>query len=959
VKTPPRTHNESTRLATLRATRLVDSLPEAAFDDLATLAAHICNMPMALVALVDEHREWFKAKVGVEPSDYPRDLGFCAHTILGQELLEVSDAMHDDRFFDNPLVVGAPHIRFYAGAPLVLENGSVLGTLCVLDRKPALLSLAQREALEALARQASAQIELRLHEEEARRNRRLLELAHDSMLSRDFASDSITFWNDGAARLYGYSAEEALGRSSHTLLRTRFPIPLEEIRQQLLAGGRWEGELEHREKSGRVLHVTSRWLLERDETGAPIYILEVNDDVTGRRRAETSARLYSDLVKNTPSAVLVLRCDDELAPALRLVSANPAAADVLPDDAPVGATLGELFPDLAGLLPILHGLARNEARQNLPDVTLTTAAGLRRYAVSAFGLPGLCVGVTLEDVTERERAQSELRAHQLRLQAILDAANEAIFILDAELGIDSASPACQRLFWRPAGTLAGTSLGKLFDEASQARLRRAHDDVRRGAGGGARLEMVALRADGVAFPVEIVFGLLPLPDRLMSTAVMRDLSERKEIERLKSEFVSTVSHELRTPLTSIRGSLGLIEGGVLGQLPDPARELVHIARSNTDRLIRLINDILDLDKIDAGRLELQLRRIDTRELVATTIDGMRGMAAEAQVQLVAQVAAGATFDGDHDRLVQVLTNLVSNAIKYSPAGADVVVRVDRSAEGHLRFSVSDSGPGIAAEQLPKLFGKFQQLDASDRRQRGGTGLGLAISKAIVEHHGGAIGVFSKPGRGSTFWFDVPSLPSTSSLNIIDDATRHTVLLIDGLGDVYSAARGQLAREGFRLLRAASLGEARRLLDRTTPSVVVLDPRLPDGDGFTLLGQLRLPVISTRALLGVQLHRLGMRTTEARDGVDAIRLARAEAPDLIILETELPNGDGFEVVDVLRQERSRATALIVYSGRELSAADRQALMLGPTRHFTKTRSSEEQLFAAVRALMDELTGEEGP
>jgi len=240
--------------------------------------------------------------------------------------------------------------------------------------------------------------------------------------------------------------------------------------------------------------------------------------------------------------------------------------------------------------------------------------------------------------------------------------------------------------------------------------------------------------------------------------VIRDISAIRRIEQLKNELVSTVSHELRTPLTSIRGALGLIEHGVDGQLSPSLLSLVRIGRSNCDRLIRLINDLLDLDKINIGRLELHMESLGMADLIETTLDELRPMAVEYGVSIRARLAPDLPrVEGDRDRLSQVLTNLAANAIKFTPRGSTVVVSavtVPASPDG-VRIAVENPGPGIAAEDISRLFRPFQQLDASDNRARGGTGLGLAIAKAIIQRHGGSIGVESKPDVLTTFWFELP------------------------------------------------------------------------------------------------------------------------------------------------------------------------------------------------------------
>lgn len=236
---------------------------------------------------------------------------------------------------------------------------------------------------------------------------------------------------------------------------------------------------------------------------------------------------------------------------------------------------------------------------------------------------------------------------------------------------------------------------------------------------------------------------------------MRDISARKEAERRVSEFYSVVSHELRTPLTSIRGALGLLEGGIVEVGSDEGRELIEVARVSADRLIRLINDMLDLKKIEVGKMELHKTKVDVKELVSETLFALTGMARDAGIRLLDLSQEGRSVYADMDKATQILTNLVSNAVKFSPKDSQVSVVTHITEQERIRFGVVDNGPGISEQDLHKLFDKFQQLDSSDTRLQGGTGLGLAISKALVAEHKGAIGVESTPGQGSTFWFELP------------------------------------------------------------------------------------------------------------------------------------------------------------------------------------------------------------
>lgn len=236
--------------------------------------------------------------------------------------------------------------------------------------------------------------------------------------------------------------------------------------------------------------------------------------------------------------------------------------------------------------------------------------------------------------------------------------------------------------------------------------------------------------------------------------IQNDVSARKEAERRVSEFHSVISHELRTPLTSINGALRVIEDGSAGKVNVGVMKMVKIALANSDRLMRLINDILDLKKIEAGKFKLSLQKLPPDTVIDTVLETLRPLADEKQINLIKEIQTNQSVLFDPDRVVQILNNLASNAIKYSPSGSDVIIRVERWNSDSTRFSVIDKGYGIPQSEMEKLFGRFQQIDSSDKRPKGGTGLGLFISKSLVELHGGHIGVDSTPGQGSTFWFEI-------------------------------------------------------------------------------------------------------------------------------------------------------------------------------------------------------------
>jgi PAS domain S-box-containing protein len=346
------------------------------------------------------------------------------------------------------------------------------------------------------------------------------------------------------------------------------------------------------------------------------------------------------------------------------------------------------------------------------------------------------------------------------LRAVIDTAADGIVCVDEKGRIESVNSAALKLLGYERDEVVGRNIVDLLPEQYRAKFGAAltyyFGSAMRGMIGRVA-EVTGQRKDGSEFPIELAVSRLSFDDRTLYTAIIRDITDRKRIEKRVSEFYSTISHELRSPLSSIRGSLGLIEGGAIGDVPKDILELVQIAKRNCDRLIRLINDILDAKKIEAGKLQVKRLPLRADELVKNAIEVAKSIADEAGIELIVHNFPASEVLADPDRVVQVLTNLLSNAIKHSPESGTVEVYAAEAMNGeqYLRFCVRDHGQGIPSDQLDMLFSEFQQLDSSDSRKRGGTGLGLAISKSIVEQLDGQIGVENCPGHGATFWFELP------------------------------------------------------------------------------------------------------------------------------------------------------------------------------------------------------------
>lgn len=499
-----------------------------------------------------------------------------------------------------------------------------------------------------------------------------------------------------------------------------------------------------------------------------------------------------------------------------------------------------------------------------------------------------------------------------------------------------------------------------------------------------------------------------------------ELTQRSELDLLKDEFVSTVSHELRTPLTSIRGSLGLLSSGMMGSLDPKAQNLLRIAVSNTDRLIRLINDLLDLERMQSGRATLQIRRCSVRDLAEQAIETMRGMADEAlvDIELVSSstVLAEDTlfFDGDSDRILQVLTNLISNAIKFSPPASTVRVHTEATQDSVL-LKVIDQGRGIPQEKLDSVFDRFGQVDPSDAKRKSGTGLGLAICRSIVKQHAGSVWAQQNSGPGSTFCVMFPrTARATDPIVPLDILERGegSILVCDDDAGIRTVVGEHLRRQGYTVLEATSGQEALQLATANHLEAILMDMYMPGLSGWETLQQLRdnpmtagVPVV-VLSVLSPNLR--GQLTGEAQGWVQKpfnehhlfTELARvlgsgegpaqvllveddqdlasvvvesfgaadvqvehactrqqailhciSKRPDLLILDLTLPDGDGFSFVEWLRQRpETRSLPLVVYSGRDVSDCEMSQLRLGPTEFLTKAKVQPQEVEELVRSMV---------
>jgi two-component system, OmpR family, sensor histidine kinase VicK len=369
-----------------------------------------------------------------------------------------------------------------------------------------------------------------------------------------------------------------------------------------------------------------------------------------------------------------------------------------------------------------------------------------------------------QEIADRIAAEAALRRNEAQLRLITDALPVLIAYVDAQERYRFNNAAFEHWLGQSPDQIQGKSLQQVWGQVIYPQMQPAIQQALTGTTITAEQEIQL--SDGRWRSVDITY----VPHREPPEGAVKgffalttDISDRKAIERMKDEFISVVSHELRTPLTSIHSALKILATGRLGDLSPDGQQILGIADENTDRLVRLVNNVLDLQRIESGAVTMDRQICDTAALMVTAIEAMQAMAQPHDIQLT-RLPGMLPLWVDVDYLVQALTNLISNAIKFSAAGTIVTLsarqRPARSGDPHpiVEFQVQDQGQGIPSDKLEDIFERFHQVDSSDARKKGGTGLGLTICRKIIEQHGGQIWAESVEGQGSTFRFTLPQLP---------------------------------------------------------------------------------------------------------------------------------------------------------------------------------------------------------
>lgn len=828
--------NERERLQALAEYEILDTPEEPLYDAFTQLAREVTGTSISVITLVDRERAWAKSHLGLTGRvEGSREESFCAHVVENGTSIVVGDAREDDRFSGNPNVTGEPHIRFYAGVPLTNPEGCTIGTLCVIDTAPKTLTATQLQILEHLASTVMSVLEGR------RRYMSLFDAAHIDVFTIEPRDGTIAFASRGACRRLGYSRNELEGMPMYDIVPGVDPAEVRDILKRLRRGDQFVRETELTRSDGSTYPVELHLDVTREH--GEERVLAIANDLTQRRLQQREIELLLGAINVAGDVILFYDVND--AGELRLTYMNEAYAEQsgYTRQEAIGRTLDEFrqsMPDDEGMRVLRASIAAGTATQS--EVVSYRHDGTTYWnQVTMHPVRNTDGDVTHwisieRDITEEVTRTSTLAEEHDRLLALTRAARRLFTALDARTIVTTVRDVIAQLIGGEGRVLAVRAdrcvcyvdeLGVMCEsERRDALAERAvatrsrivdEDNTRAVAAAGQFADArygLELRVSGAhtlrntdLFVFDLIAEYFAVAAR--NVTLYQELDERRsavlELNQTKSDLIAMLAHDFRGPLTSIVGFSELTSE--VGDVNEEQLEFLDTIKRSALQLSELATDTLTLSRLERNEVTLHLGEVDLEVLVASIV---------AQVADRRTVAVDVTGDlrvtGDDERLRQVFANLIDNAIKYSPDGAEPDVRIE-GRDQDVVVTVSDRGIGIPSGELSRVFDRFSRASNARKMRISGTGFGLFLTKQLVQLHGGTIAVESVEGKGARFTVTLPR-------RVDRKAAPRTIVIVDPQREHLFLGYG-LQEAGYRIVTASLVDEVLAIADAQTVDALVL------------------------------------------------------------------------------------------------------------------------------------------
>lgn len=918
---------EQKRLKVLESYNILDTLPEKELDALVKLAAEVCKTPIALISLIDDKRQWFKANLGLNASETPRNISFCQHAIAqNDDVYEVPNALENEVFVKNPLVTGDPNIRFYAGAPLVNQDGYKLGTLCVIDTSPKKLTDDQKQTLKILSNFVITQFELRKTKMdlESSRNRylRLVEEAGDIIYTCDMEG-RFNFISSAITKFSGYSSEELIGRHFSEIVapESKKQTNIFYLRQLRNKTPKTNMEFPMIMKNGSLHWIEQTVVLSYHEgeiSGFQGIVRDIADRKTAEEKADRAMEIFSKIFKSSPVAMSLASFNPNQ---FSEVNESFVKLSGYSNEDVIGKNSGEI-----GLLPekervIVSKIFSEKGYLKNYETKIITKTGEDKhilFSTEVLNIGGTKLGLsTYFDITKRKNYEIELFNARALLSEAMQIGKLGSFENNVLTQTITWSEEIYRMMEMPINTRPLTyeeymsaihpdDLVMVLDRIKKTiESKEPDENVNRFITGKGNVKWIQTRV--IPFydnKGNITAFRGTMQDITISKELEKELIKAKELAEqssvAKEQFLANMSHEIRTP---INGVIGFTELLTKTKLNKEQKEFVAAIDTSGKNLLSVVNNILDYSKIDAGMMTIEEIPLSIRSTFSSlsVLFSQRAREKKIKISFTADKNIPEVVIGDSARLTQIITNLVGNAIKFTDKGRiQITATLDKKTKEKTRvkFSVLDTGIGIPKDKITSVFERFTQGSNDTNRKYGGTGLGLSIVKKLVELQEGSINVKSILGKGSSFNFTIVYKTAPEGSHVSKKKNS-------------SVLQTEAGNKKLNIL----LVEDNKINQKLTVRV---------------------------------LNDFGFKNDVAENGKIAVDKLKSKRFDLVIMDMQMPVMDGYEATGIIRNKLKSEVPILAMTAHAMSSEKEKCLRLGMNDYISKPFKAQE-LYSIIHKL----------